>query len=123
MKRNIKFSTILIAIALSIACASTQNLTKSGKNTYYADEVVRDLGLLQSTFIKANDAGKVSEDDTRLVVTSVKATVGTLKTVPDGWKVTVSAAVDNLEKALSENGKSWGREYFTTIRTVLSLVE
>ncbi len=118
--------TLAIALAsfsCASSCASTSNLSSVGKTTLYADEVVRDLGLFQSTAIALNDSNVLTQTDTKLVVTYVKTSVDTIGNTPNGWKATVNSGLDNLEKSLSAIAKIKLAQYFSTIRTVLALVQ
>jgi hypothetical protein len=108
------------SMALTPACASTAKLSTHGKAAFYADEVVRDVALLRSAAIAANDQKILTDEDTAYVVKFDKAVAQTSKTVPEGVKPAVSGGLDALQRQLTPAAQKHLALYFSTIRTLLA---
>ncbi len=117
-------------VALS-ACAtgnvngrSTVNLTPPGLAALHASEVVKVLDVIRDTAVDAEAAKLMPTATAKVVVTWHKAALDTIKATPNGWKATVLAGLDALEKGLSTSEAKILSPYIAaaqmTIKAVIS---
>jgi len=112
----------LILIGLVTGCAHTTNLSPQGRKAYWADELVRTLGMLQDSAIALNERAELDENTTRKVVLMVRDSVRVARDINKPVVEFVSTALNQLETDL---GPSYPKLsiYFQTLRTILTSFE
>ena len=117
-----KYFLIFCLLFTSISCATKTNLSPTGRKAYWADELVRTLGLMQDSAIALNERQELDEATTRKVVVVVRDSTRVAKDVNKPVVEFVSTALNQLETDL---GPSYPKLaiYFQTLRTILSSYE
>ena len=96
-------SVVLIALLASgaVGCAKAPpELSPQGVAAFNALRVGHALDIIRDTAIDAEAQHLISTDDTRKIVDWHSAAVRTIVAVPDGWKATVLAGLDQLKTDL-----------------------
>lgn len=105
--RRLLSSVFVVALfALSSACANnpkpdTSLLDATGKRNLQLIQVVRGVNDVTSVAIAANKAGKLTDDQTALVLTIDKQVLDTIQAHPNDWMTLAVKAVDNARDALT----------------------
>jgi hypothetical protein len=118
LRRNITLTKLLavFAVMLSIGCAP---VTGRARLYYNLDTAVNAIGILQDAAIGANSEGLISTDRTRIIVTFCNSSLKTIKASPTGWKNTVLAALDELNKNLTPEEHARFKSSLTLIEVAL----
>jgi len=79
--------------AISCADKTPPGLTPDAQIAFQATRVVKSLDVLRDAAIAGHDLGKLSEGDTREVVTWHKTVVQVIQITPNGWKAVVQQSI------------------------------
>lgn len=114
---------LLVALLLTVpACAGNPppNLTPIGQAAVSATEVVKALDVIRDTSEILNTQGVLSLQTTNKIHAFHESVVKVIAAVPSGWKPTVLAAFDQLEKDLP--AADWARigAYVTLAKTLIA---
>lgn len=91
MRRHI--AAFVFLLSLGVACHAPVTITTpQGKIAYTADQIVQRVNELENAAIKANGAGQLSLDTTRIIVEFCVGADKTLAQTPAGWQASVQAA-------------------------------
>lgn len=88
----------ILILFLFVSCAPKNIHTPLGRALYTADQVIGSLGIFQDAAIGAHSQGTLSESTTRIIVNFVKSSVTVISASPEGWRPTVSVALDENEE-------------------------
>ena len=116
-------TAILWALALPGCAPKNQpQLSPQGVAAYQATQAVKALDILRDAAIgaEAQDPKLLSTEATRKVVLFHRAAVQVIGTTPEGWRPTVTAALDQLQRDLLP--PEWERlePYLVLIRALIT---
>lgn len=95
---------LVICLLVTPACGPKVVLTTpEGHIAYAADQVSLRVTELERTAISANAAGKLSEADTRVILTFADAAQKTLAQTPQGWQASLKTAWQATRGQLSSS--------------------
>lgn len=117
--------TVVLSLVVLAACASAPPaLSPPGNAAFQAIKVVRTLDVVRDIAISANEQAPplISTGNTRKIVTWHLAALKTIGAVPGGWKPTVLAGLDQLEKAVPPAEWAHVEIYVRLLRTVIAEV-
>src|SRR3954464_12339020 len=106
-----KLYTILIALALACsasACAKAPpNLTPQAVAAFHGTQVIQDLGRIRDAADAAHKTVPPLLDaaTTLKIVNWHQSAITVVHAAPAGWKTTVLASLDELDKSLSPHDK------------------
>jgi hypothetical protein len=89
---------------------------------YQGTQVLQALDLLRDAVITANEQVPpiVSTGTTRKVVTYHRMAITVVHEAPNGWKQTVTTALDELVASLSAEDRTFVGPYITLIKEIVS---
>jgi hypothetical protein len=101
---------------------------------WQANEAAVAIGTVQHTAIELNKIDVcdtatpqkchrlLSDKNTGIVVDAVTAALVTIRNLPNGWKPTTLAALDQIDAALDEYGKAKLKAYTAAARIAINLI-
>jgi hypothetical protein len=123
--RYYKTITIVAALIALIGCThAPPTLSPTGAAAFQATRVVKALDVLQDFAIaaEAQNPKLLSTANTRKVIDVVAVSVRAIGAVPTGWKPTVLAALDQLQRDILP--AEWQRllPYISLVRSVIEVL-
>lgn len=121
---------ILILGIVSIGCSvpaaiggrSTAQLSTPGITALHTLEVVKVLDIIRDTAIDSEAAKIISTSTATKVITWHRATLETIKDLPNGWKDTVLSGLDNVKGILSPSELKIIGPYINSAASVIKAV-
>jgi hypothetical protein len=106
---RLRLYAAVFAAALAIGCAGNApaSLSPAGVKLWQANQAVLAVNLVQSTAINLNAAVPplLSERNTRIVGEAANSARRSIEKVPDGWRPTVVATLQQIRDQLDAQGK------------------
>lgn len=106
---RLRLYAAVIATAFAIGCAgkAPASLSPAGVKLWQANQAVLAVNLVQSTAINLNAAVPplLSERNTRIVGEAANSARRSIEKVPDGWRPTVVATLQQIRDQLDAQGK------------------
>lgn len=129
MKLRIR-ATLLVAAFLSLlvvagapACAAhrdTSQLSVQGHKDYTADQVVKVVNDVTTSAITASRAGKLKDNDERMILTINKQVLDVIASNPTNWKELALSALKNARQGLPPAQAASIGPYLDIVVNVLS---
>lgn len=118
-------SLALIGFVLSTSAASCPpaNTTPTQRAAYYANQAVLRVGELQAAAIAANQGGGLTDHDSVTIVRFTVDAAATIKTLPNGWLVTVTTAYAQVKAAVRPVAGSPVALAFSVLDTLLATIQ
>jgi hypothetical protein len=103
-----------------VSCASAPpSLTPVGVAAFNARRVVKSLDLIRDVAVDAEANKVLSTDTTRRVVVFHRSSLETIRAVPNGWKSTVLAAIEEVPKNLPDKERMVLAPYLALTKTLI----
>jgi hypothetical protein len=117
--------TVLSALSTSSCAKAPPNLSPSGVAAFHGTQVVKALDLVRDTAIVAEmqQPPLVRTETARAIIVWHRAAVMTIGASPGGWKPTVSAGLDAIDRALSDSERATLTPYIALARTLIAEVQ
>jgi len=117
--------TLALALVLGGCAKAPPELSPAGNAAFQAAKVVRTLDIVRdvATDAHAQVPPLISTDNTRRIVTWHSAALRTIGAAPGGWKPTVLAGLDQLEKVVPPAEWVHVEVYVRLLRTIIAEVQ
>lgn len=129
--RRLSHALVLVVLVLQGCAKAPPSLSPAGVRDYRANEAVLAIGQVQTAAIGLNGVSVcdpapchplLSDANTRVVVSAVRAALLTIQQTPAGWKAATNTALDQIAAQLDAAGKGKFRAYIEAARVVLNAI-
>lgn len=123
---------IIVALVVMSGCAdkAPPSLSPAGVKVWQANEALLVLDTVQKSAIGLNKIQKcttpdvctplLSDNNTEIVINAVASGVRTIRAVPDGWKASTTAALNEISQRLDAAGKTVFVSYVSAAAQILA---